>query len=227
MRIFGLNITRSERQSTSVAAPTYALNPLRNIFRFKLGQRFSSEEFESAVNEVLTANMVADKTRQPVITQESSLALTAVWACVRILSETVGTLPIHLYRRTSSGRERTSGHPASRILQTPNSFSNRFDLMHFLMVSCTLWGNGYVRIFRDRQYRPQSLKYLHPARITPVLSDKDELFYRLDTGEMLQAEDIIHLRGLSTDGIKGKSPIILSLLTTGKQAIYLNQYPQR
>ncbi len=182
MRIFGLNISRGER-------------------------RFGSSEFEAAVNKALTADMVADKTSRPAITQESSLALTAVWACVRILSETVGTLPIHLYRRTDTGRERQSGHPAGRILQTPNSFSNRFDLMHFLMVSCTLWGNGYVRIYRDKLYRPVRLKYLHPARVAPMLSDKDELFYRLDTGEMLPADDIIHLKGLSTDGIKGKSPI--------------------
>jgi phage portal protein BeeE len=66
MRIFGLNISRGER-------------------------RMTSSEFESAVNKALTADMVADKTSRPAITQESSLALTAVWACVRILSETVGT----------------------------------------------------------------------------------------------------------------------------------------
>jgi HK97 family phage portal protein len=182
MRIFGLNISRGER-------------------------RMTSSEFENAVNKALTADMVADKTHRPAITQESSLALTAVWACVRILSETVGTLPIHLYRRTDTGRERQHGHAAGRILQTPNSFSNRFDLMHFLMVSCCLWGNGYARIYRDKMYRPLRLKYYHPARVAPMLSDKDELFYRLDTGEMLPVDDMIHLKGLSTDGIKGKSPI--------------------
>ncbi len=170
-------------------------------------QRLISSEFEGAVNKALTADMVADKASRPVITQESSLSLTAVWACVRILSETVGTLPIHLYRRTATGRERQSGHAAGRILQTPNSFSTRFDLMHFLMVSCTLWGNGYARIYRDKLYRPLRLKYYHPARIEPILSDKDELYYRLDSGEILPADDMIHLKGLSTDGIKGKSPI--------------------
>lgn len=65
----------------------------------------SSAEFEAAMNQVITADMVADKTSRPIITPEGSLALTAVWACVRILSETVGTLPIHLYRRMPKGRE--------------------------------------------------------------------------------------------------------------------------
>lgn len=182
MRIFGFNISRAE-------------------------QRVISDEFENAVNKALTADMVGDKVSRPAITQESSLALTAVWACVRILSETVGTLPIHLYKRTDHGRERQSGHLAGRILNTPNSFSTRYDMMHFLMVSCTLWGNGYARIYRDKLYRPLRLKYYHPARVEPVLTDSEELYYRLDSGEIIPAYDMIHLKGLSTNGYKGKSPI--------------------
>lgn len=68
----------------------------------------SSAEFEAAVNKVITADTVVDATHQPYITEEGALNLTAVWACVRILSETVGTLPLHLYRRTACGRERHS-----------------------------------------------------------------------------------------------------------------------
>lgn len=147
-----------------------------------------------AVNKALTTDMVADKTNRPVITPEDSLALTAVWASVRILSETVGTLPIHLYRRMPKGRERRYAHPSAHILLRPNSYSTRFDLMHFLMISCTLWGNGYARIYRDRLYRPVRLKYYHPAKVTPVLTNNKELFYRLDSGEMLAASDMIHLK---------------------------------
>ena len=60
------------------------------------------------------------------------------------------------------------------------------------MISCTLWGNGYVRIYRDRQlYRPVWFKYYHPAKVTPVLTDNEVLFYRLDNEEMLSASDMI------------------------------------
>ena len=145
------------------------------------------------MNKVITADTVADATRQPYITEEGALNLTAVWACVRILSETVGTLPLHLYRRTARGRERQYDHLCHRLVQAPNSYSTRFDLMHHLMVSCALWGNGYVRIFRDKRYRPVRLKFIHPARIEPILTDNDDLFYRSDTGELLPNEDVIHL----------------------------------
>lgn len=134
----------------------------------------TAAEFEAAVNKVISADTIADVTRQPYITEEGALNLTAVWACVRILSETVGTLPMHLYRRTAKGRERQYGHPCHQLVQRPNSYSTRFDLMHHLMVSCALWGNGYARIYRDKRYRPTRLKLLHPARIEPILTDNDE-----------------------------------------------------
>src|SRR5574344_456694 len=103
-----------------------------NIFRKE--QRFyNSAEFESAVNQALTADTVADATRRPYISEEGALNLSAVWACVRILSDTVGTLPIHLYKRTEQGRERQYTHSCYRLMQAPNSFSNRFDLMHHLI----------------------------------------------------------------------------------------------
>lgn len=176
-----------------------------NIFRSE--ERIVSAEFENAVNKALTADTVADATRKPYITEEGALNLSAVWACVRILSETVGTLPIHLYKRTDKGRERQYAHACHKLLQLPNSFSNRFDLMYHLMISCALWGNGYVRIHRGKDSRPIRLQLIHPAKVEPILNANEELFYRLDNGELLPNYELIHLRGLSTNGIKGKSPI--------------------
>lgn len=176
-----------------------------NIFRSE--ERIVSAEFENAVNKALTADTVADATRKPYITEEGALNLSAVWACVRILSETVGTLPIHLYKRTDKGRERQYTHACHKLLQLPNSFSNRFDLMHHLMISCALWGNGYARIHRGKDARPIRLQLIHPAKVEPILNTNEELFYRLDNGELLPNDELIHLRGLSTNGIKGKSPI--------------------
>lgn len=176
-----------------------------NIFRSE--ERIVSAEFENAVNKALTADTVADATRKPYITEEGALNLSAVWACVRILSETVGTLPIHLYKRTDKGRERQYAHACHKLLQIPNSFSNRFDLMHHLMISCALWGNGYARIHRGKDSRPIRLQLIHPAKVEPILNTNEELFYRLDNGELLPNDELIHLRGLSTNGIKGKSPI--------------------
>lgn len=174
----------------------------------KSEERISSSEFEGTVNKALTADTIADATSKPYISEEGSLNLSAVWACVRILSETVGTLPIHLYKRTDKGRQRQYQHHCHLLVQSPNSYANRFDLMHHLMVSVALWGNGYARIFRDKLHRPSRLQLLHPLRIEPILDlTTDTLYYRLDNGEIISNDDIIHLKNLSTNGYKGKSPI--------------------
>ena len=153
----------------------------------------------------------AESTASPSYSRRQGVSLegwlATLSACVRILSETVGTLPVHLYRKTDRGRELASYHPCSLILSRPNSYTSRFALLHYLMVSCTLWGNGYVRIYRDRQFRLVRLQLLHPTQVEPVLTSDDELFYRTGKGELLPSYDMLHLKGLSTNGYKGKSPI--------------------
>lgn len=114
-----------------------------------------------------------------------------------------------------------TGHPCAGILAKPNSDLNRFGLLHHLMIGCTLWGNGYVRIHRDRQFRPVRLQMLHPYDCEPILTVDDEVVCRLSNGELLPGYDIIHPKGLSVNGYKGKSPIAvyrenLSLTQSGQ-----------
>ena len=93
-------------------------NWLSNLFTLRRREeRVSAEQLESAINEALLSDTVSDATARKYISEEGALNLSAVWACVRILSETVGTLPIHLYKRTSFGREKAAGPPCIHILQ--------------------------------------------------------------------------------------------------------------
>lgn len=160
------------------------------------------------MNAALLGATVTDNASLPVITPEGALNLSAVWACVRILSDTVGTLPIHLFRREGDDRIPASDHPLRSLLAKPNNYTNKFYLIQHLMIGCALWGNGYVRIFRDKSFRPVRLQLLKPYDCTPYLNDRtEELFYRTKNGEMVPAYDMIHLRGLSSNGYEGLSPI--------------------
>ena len=151
---------------------------LSSLASFLKGEkRISSSEFEHAVNEVLLSDTVDDALGRKHISEEGSLAISAVWACVRILSETVGTLPIHLYHKTASGREQAKGHPCATILSKPNSYLTRFGLLHHLMMGRALWGNGYARIHRDGQFRPERLQILRPYDVEPILTVDDEPGY--------------------------------------------------
>ncbi len=170
----------------------------------------ANDEIERAVNTVLLENERADNAPYLDVSENGSLSLAAVWACVRILSETVGSLPIHLYKRADDGRQRLSRHELSQLLLAPNDYSDRMSLMQTLIMHVMLWGNGYLRIYRNRlTMRPVELEILDPATTQPYLTKTRKLFFRTAEGEILASDDVIHIKNLSTNGIKGKSPIAI------------------
>ena len=81
------------------------------------------------------------------VTERSAMQTTAVYACVRIISETVASLPIHLYEYTDSGKERAFTHPLYRLLHDiPNPEMNSFIMREVMMSHLLLWGNSYSQI---------------------------------------------------------------------------------
>lgn len=182
-------------------------------------------DIDSAVSTVLSGV----NTNGVYVTEDTALTITTVWACVSLLSESVGILPIHLYRKTDTGREIVRGHKSLNLVNTPNSYFTRMDMLQHLMVSVTLHGNGYVRIIRDKAGNPVRLKLIDPQIPQPVLSPKDELFYDIQ-GEMVHCDDMIHIKGLAVDGLKGKSPIAVhreNLMLTMEVQRYGEQFFSR
>ncbi|MBP5172786.1 MAG: phage portal protein [Bacteroidales bacterium] len=158
---------------------------------------------DNAINELITT---PDTTRAAV-TVDSALGLATVWACIQLLSNSIGILPLHLYRRGNNGRERVMRHPALTLLSSPSEYWNAFDFKQWLMVCALTSGNGYARIHRGEYYNPLSVSYLYPYDVRPFLDERSgHLFYDVK-GEILDPYDIIHIKGLGTNPIMGKSPI--------------------
>ncbi|MCQ2137881.1 MAG: phage portal protein [Bacteroidales bacterium] len=168
------------------------------------------ERLSDALNHALSPDYVGGSSY---IGEKGSLALAAVWGCVRILSTSIGILPLHLYRRSADGRKLENGHPAALLTQEPNEYWSRFDLMSWLMVNALIRGNGYARIIRDRRtFRPVSLQYLESDNVTPELVN-GKLYYRIgSTGEVLESYEVLHIKGLGTDPVIGLSPIAVHRL---------------
>ena len=84
------------------------------------------------------------------VTERSAMQTTAVYACVRIIAETVASLPLHVYGYTDSGKERVYTHPLYRILHDiPNPEMNSFIMREVMMSHLLLWGNSYSQIIRN------------------------------------------------------------------------------
>lgn len=147
------------------------------------------------------------------VTAESALTNTAVWNAVRILSGAIAGLPLILYkRRADGGKERAVDHPLYWLLHdAPTGRLTSFEWREMLAGHLELRGNAYAYIDHDRRGKIIALPPLHPDRMTVLIAPDDSLWYkyqpRLGPQLTFKAEEILHLRGFSSDGYVGKGPI--------------------
>lgn len=152
-----------------------------------------------------------------------AMQTTAVYACVRILAEAVASLPIHVYERTETGKEKKLDHPLYFLLHDePNPEMSSFIFRETMMSHLLIWGNAYVQIIRDKGGRVISLYPLLPDKMSVHRDDSGKLYYKYqrqteenpnfkDKGTvLLKQEDILHVLGLGFDGLIGYSPIAMA-----------------
>lgn len=153
------------------------------------------------------------------VTPDSALRNTAVFSAVTQIAGDIGSLPFILYRRLAGGgKERALDHPLYSILHDqPNDEQTSMEWREMLMGHLLLRGNAYCEIFYNRDGSISQLVPRHPDRIRPYrIVKKDgstEIWYeyRPVTAPIRQIApgEMLHLRGLSSDGLVGLSPIAL------------------
>lgn len=161
------------------------------------------------------------------VTEQSALKLPAVYACVRVISEAVAALPLIVYKRGRDGsKKRARDHSLYRLLHdSPNPFMDSFTVFEMLIAGCLLRGNAYAQVDRDGDGVVVAIYPLRSSRIT-VKVKNDKVFYEYQQGTVKKKykwQDILHLKGLSFDGIVGVSPLALLSETIGR-AQAVNEY---
>jgi len=156
------------------------------------------------------------------ISVEGSLAFVPVYACVRLLATSIASLPLPVYRRLpGGGKERDAGHPLYPLLHDqPNPEMTSCEMRQAMVGHLMLWGNAYANIERGADGRPIALWPLRPDRMRVERSPRTgQLLYRYSVpgGEerVLLADEVMHWRGLSSDGQIGYSPISLAREAVG------------
>ena len=158
-----------------------------------------------------------------IVNERSAMQMTAVYACVRILSEAIAGLPLHLYRyKEDGGKEKAIGHPLYLLLHDePNPEMSSFVFRETLMTHLLLWGNAYAQIIRNGKGEVVALYPLMPNRMTVDRDSSGQLFYSyqmnnsdaptMKTGTViLKPSDVLHIPGLGFDGLVGYSPIAMA-----------------
>ena len=161
------------------------------------------------------------------INVDNAFQLVTVYACVKIISEGIAKLPFFVLEREKSDprfkKVATTGEAGdiNELLHSdPNDIQTSFEFREMLTGHASLRGNGYAFVNRVRG-KVQELIPLHPDKVEPILNPKTlelEYIVTLPDGshEPHPDEDILHIRGFGSDGIKGLSPIELHRETLGE-----------
>jgi HK97 family phage portal protein len=148
------------------------------------------------------------------VTPETALTYATVWACVRVVADSIAQLPWKTYQKAPRGKKDVSPdkNVVAWLLQVqPNPETTPFRFKRLLAMHVLTRGNAYTEIERDTAGRPMWLWPLHPDRVTPRRWDSGELYYevRNNAREVVEipAEDMLHFRGLGDDDLSGMSVI--------------------
>jgi len=138
--------------------------------------------------------------------------LSAVFGAVQIISESVACLPLHVYRTEGDGKIAAPNHPVARLFsRAPNSLQTAPEFIEMLTAHCLLRGNAYAEIVFNAAGAPSELIPMHPDHVSIVrfpgsrriAYDYSDPF--VNRTRRLLAEEVLHLKDRSDDGIVGKS----------------------
>jgi HK97 family phage portal protein len=142
------------------------------------------------------------------VTQEDSLKIGSVYACVRLIADTIASLPVDSYIRQEGVRLQYRPRPA--WLDAPDIGVTKDDHFQQVLVSLLLNGNSFTRIIRDEEGEVLALSVLNPQRTEVRRDGAGRLFYVHDAKDRIEDVDMIHIKDLVLPGeLRGKSRIDL------------------
>ena len=160
----------------------------------------------------------------PVVNEQTALTYLALLACVRIRSEALGAVDIGMYEHSSgagNARQAAARHPAHYLLHVqPNPEMTATVFRQVMQMHLDTWGNAYARIEWDVAGRPRALWPLRPDLTRPErMHGSYALRYvttwRDQSNVVLEPEEVLHVVGMSSDGIHGQSPIAMARQAIG------------
>ena len=173
------------------------------------------------------------------VSEMTALQVVTVYACVDLISGAVAALPLQVFERIY---DEESGRISKRLAveqdvyelleDEPNAEMSSFDLRKTLQAHALLWGNAFAEIQRDGGNRPVAIWPRNPARTRPYRLANNKLVFKTTEGvdehtdimssvpnpgpeRTIQAEDMVHLRGLALDGRLGQDVIQLARQAIG------------
>lgn len=158
------------------------------------------------------------------MSSSTALRVGTVWACVRVISETLGSLPFKVYRRVENGKLEDPSHPLYRLIHdSPNPAMTAMEFWKLAAQRICTHGNFYARIVMDEREVVRSLRPLDPSRMRVIRDPMTELLVYVYTPQggpsvPYLADEVLHIPGLGYDGednLTGLDPIAIHAQSLG------------
>lgn len=158
------------------------------------------------------------------VNEKTAMQLSAVYACVRVISESMASLPLDLFKWDRDGAVKDREHPLYRVLHDePNGEMTSFNFRETMVAHQLLWGNAYAQVIRNQRGQVIGLYPLLPDRMSVERDDdtgaiiyvykvskaNPQLGLRANEAVRLDADEVLHIPGLGFDGLIGYSPIAM------------------
>ena len=144
------------------------------------------------------------------VTPNTALGLPGVYSAVRLLSESVAMLPLQIYEDSGTSKDLRKDHALYYLIHTkPSPFMTSYQWRQLMVTDITLWGNHYSLIMERDGTVPTSLMPFPPKDVSISVVD-GKLWYIFETNQgkkIFDSSNVIHVKGLGFDGIRGKSVI--------------------
>lgn len=162
------------------------------------------------------------------VTERTAMQMTAVYACVRVISESIASLPLHVYKyNNDGGKEKAIDHPLYYLLHNePNPEMTSYSFFETLVIQLLIFGNAYCQIIRNGKGEVVALYPLMADRMTVDRDENGQICYQYfvssDDAQTMKAgtvvlkpSEVLHVPGMGFDGLCGYSPIAMAKNAVG------------
>jgi len=145
----------------------------------------------------------------------NKLAISSVYSCIRMISDSVAMTNINLYKKTDEGREEQESSNLALLLKKPSKYMTYFKWQNCMMVQLSGWGNSFSVIEYDRTGKQIGLIFIPTDNVSikKTTSTSEPYYYIvvLSNGNTINVfpDEMIHYTNISLDGVTGLSPINL------------------
>ena len=180
-------------------------------FRSKPEQKQAMDINSPALMEVIRAGTTTSQN----VSVEQAARISTVYACVKVLAESISTIPCKLYRVDGDARTAQPEHRLYGLVnRSPNDFMTATEFWTWVVTNVALHGNTYVWLVRTASGNPVELLPLPHGAVSVHVHAQNQVSYIVTVGEKgsekiytVQPEDMLHFKGLTLDGVNGISPI--------------------